>query len=127
MESTGTPTTRLRILVIENNDTGKSTLINKLCGQKDLAEVGGEFTPTEHDKPLMELPCTCSTPNGDVPIIFCDTQGFNDLTTGNRKIAESVADQMKKANVILICHRLYEKVDGTDKEILKRVGKDIWE
>lgn len=114
---TGSPTTNpLRILVIGHNDTGKSSLINKLSGKDDLAEVGDDVTPTEHEKPFMELLCTCPTPNGNIPITFCDTQGFYDMTMGNRMIAEVVAAEMKKANIILICHRLYEK------EIKKYLG-----
>uniref|UniRef100_A0A1X7UFU1 AIG1-type G domain-containing protein n=1 Tax=Amphimedon queenslandica TaxID=400682 RepID=A0A1X7UFU1_AMPQE len=120
---TGSPPTPLRILVIGHNDTGKSSLINKLSGQNDLAKVGDDVTPTKHEKPLMELECVCSTPNGDIPITFCDTQGFYDMTIGNRRIAEAVAVKMKKANVILICHRLYEKVDGTVQEILGELAK----
>ena len=121
---TGSPTTPLRILFIGNNDSGKSTLINKFSGHNNLAVVGDPYNPTLHEKPLMELECMCSTPNGDVPITFCDTQGFSDMTTGNRNIAETVADNMKKANVILICHRLYNnRVDGTVKEILGELAR----
>ena len=122
----GSSTTPIRILFIGNNDSGKSSLINKFSGQ-NLAEVGDGIKPTRHNKPLMELTCTTST--GDVPIdssrsiIFCDTRGFSDMTTGNRKIAESVAGEMKAANVILICHRLYNRFDGTVQEILGELAR----
>uniref|UniRef100_A0A1X7T086 AIG1-type G domain-containing protein n=1 Tax=Amphimedon queenslandica TaxID=400682 RepID=A0A1X7T086_AMPQE len=123
MASSTSPAQPLRILVIGNNDSGKSSLINKLSGRDDLAKVGGRITPTDHEKPLMELECICSTPNGDIPITFCDTQGFSDMTMENRKIAEVVADKMKAANIILICHRLYDKVNGTVREILAELAR----
>uniref|UniRef100_A0A1X7UGQ1 G domain-containing protein n=1 Tax=Amphimedon queenslandica TaxID=400682 RepID=A0A1X7UGQ1_AMPQE len=117
------PEVHLRILFIGKNDTGKSSLINKFSGQ-NLAEVGDGIKPTRHKEPLMELTCTCSTPKGNLPITFCDTQGFYDMTTGNRTIADSVADKMKEANVILICHKLFEeRVDGTVKEILGELAR----
>ena len=106
------------ILVAGINGSGKSSLINKLAQNDNLATVGGTVHPTQHKEPAMKL--KHQFPPG-LAVTFYDTQGFGDLAKGNQKIAEAVVKKMKTANIVLICHKLYSRVDDPVAAMLKEL------
>ena len=110
-----------RILVVGYNASGKSSLINKLAGNDKLAKVGDTISPTQHEKLVMKLEHDLQI-NGDTNSMeFIDSQGFGDPATSDRKIAENIAEKANKVDVVLICHKLYQRVDGKVAEELKEL------
>ena len=104
-----------KILVMGNNGIGKSRLINKFLG-KDEAKVGDTVQPTNHD--VIEEIHHSSTAH-DASITIYDMRGFGDPENPNRSIIESVISKIKDADIIFICHRLYQRVDKHIQKIME--------
>ena len=108
-----------KILVIGHNKIGKSCLINKFIGQ-DKAKVGDSVQPTDHDL-IEEIVFTI----GNKTITIYDTRGFGDIETDNRSIVEAAITKMKQADVILICHKLYGRVENNSKKLLAELVRGL--
>ncbi|XP_011407159.1 PREDICTED: uncharacterized protein LOC105314594 [Amphimedon queenslandica] len=112
---------RMKILVIGHNGSGKSSVINEMVAKK-VAKVGRPEDPTPHD-PIEAHNCTI----GDVDVTIFDTRGFGDPSVTDKKTMEAVT-KIKTVDVVLICHKLYGRVDdATEKELkvlVDRMGND---
>ena len=110
-----------KLLFIGQNGTGKSSLINKIVGA-DMARVGDTIEPTRHNELVMKYPITAEG-EADPLITYYDTQGFGDLNYENSEIADAAREEMKTADVVLICYKLYGRVDRYVTEELKEIAQ----
>lgn len=66
---------------------------------------------------------------GSVPVKIYDTRGFNDSSVKSKKILDKARSTMKTADVVLICHRLYGRIDCAIEEMLNDIvhalGSDL--
>ena len=112
-----------KILIIGNNKIGKSLLINKFIGE-DKAKVCDSVQPTKHEL-TEEIKFTID----NITMTIYDTRGFGDRGTEDRSIVEAAITKMKKADVILICHKLYGSVDRNSEtllnELVRGLGNDL--
>ena len=112
----------MKILVVGHNGSGKSSLINEMLAQ-EVAPVGRPDDQTGHD-PIEEHKCEV----GNVQVIIYDTRGFGDPRVADKKTMEAIV-KIKTVDVVLICHRLYGRVDdATIKEIkvlVDNMGNDL--
>lgn len=116
-----------KILFIGQNGSGKSSLINKIVGV-DMAKVGDTIEPTCHNELVMKYPITAEG-EADPLITYYDTQGFGDLKHEDNEITDAVRKDMETADVVLMCYRLYDRVDRyvTDelKEMTQFLGDEL--
>ena len=112
----------MKILVVGHNGSGKSSIINEILAQK-VAPVGRPYDQTGHS-PIEEHKCEVE----NVPVIIYDTQGFGDPRVADKKTMEAIV-KIKTVDVVLICHRLYGRVDdATIKELkvlVDSMGNDL--
>ena len=113
----------MKILVVGHNGSGKSSLINEMLGGQKVATVGRPDDQTHHD-PIEEHSCKV----GDVDVTIFDTRGFGDPSIKDKKIMESII-KIKTVDVVVICHRLYDRIDdATIKELqvlVDKMGNDL--
>ena len=110
-----------KLLFIGQNGSGKSSLINKVTGC-DVASVGDNIEPNNVSDLVMEYYIT-SEDATDQYIAFFDTRGFGDLDHENEVITDKIRSTMKTADVVLICNKLYGRVDGYVTDELKGIAK----
>ena len=110
------------LLFIGQNGSGKSSFINKIVGKDDMTEVGDTLEPTHHNKLVMKYPITAEH-EGNPLITYYDTQGFGDLDNEDSKIADAIRKEMKTADIVLMCYRLYGRVDRYVTEELKEIAQ----
>ena len=112
----------MKILVVGHNGSGKSSLINEMLA-REVAPVGRPDDQTGHD-PIEEHKCEV----GNVPVIIYDTRGFGDPRVADKKTMEAIV-KIKTVDVVLICHRLYGRVDDTTikeiKVLVDNMGNDL--
>lgn len=111
-----------KILVVGHNGSGKSSLINELLAQKS-AHVGQIHTQTKH-KPIEEYTCTVD----GIEVTILDTRGFGDPEVKNEDTMNAII-KTKEVDVVLICHKLYNRLDRHTTEelqmIVKAMGNDL--
>lgn len=105
----------MKILVAGYNGCGKSTMINSWTDMT-LAEVHVEaaYDPIIH-RLTEEHPIVYE----GVPIRIYDTRGFGDIKLPiNEKNMKAVMDKIDKLDVVLISHKLYDRVDECTMNLL---------
>lgn len=108
-----------KILVVGHNGSGKSSMINELLAQQ-AACVGEVHTPTKH-KLLEEYTCTVD----DIEVTVLDTCGFGGLEVKNEDTMKAIK-KIKEVDVVLICHKLYNRLDQhTTEELQMIVNADL--
>ena len=112
----------MKILVVGHNGIGKSSFINKILGAPK-AKVGNSVQPTEH-KVVDEIHQTVGE-NNDISITVYDTRGFGDAKIKGRSIIESAILKMKTAEIVLICHKLYERFDESSQKLLQEMVRAL--
>uniref|UniRef100_A0A1X7UF99 AIG1-type G domain-containing protein n=1 Tax=Amphimedon queenslandica TaxID=400682 RepID=A0A1X7UF99_AMPQE len=120
-----------RILVVGYNGSGKSSLINKLAGNNNLAIVGDDTKPTQHESLVMKFDHELDPAeiHHTIPVVLFDTQGFGDTTNSDREIADAIVANVKKIDAVLICHKLYQRVDHSItaelEELTRILGNEL--
>ena len=108
----------VRILVVGLTGHGKLSLINKMVG-RDVARVEHGASACQHDKYVMkyELHVSCL---GKLLCVY-DTQGLGDSKVSSEAIFNSIRDELKEVNLMLVCHKLYDKVGEATERMLNQV------
>ena len=102
----------LNIAVIGVTGSGKSSLINILC-RGDVAEVEDGAAPCPHKKYIREHLLRY----GNITMHVFDTRGLSDPKVSAKKIFGSMRKEMKAIDLLIICHKLYSKVDKSAYEV----------
>ena len=121
MASAGSFKNGAKLLFIGQNGSGKSSLINSIIGD-DLTSVGDSIEPNSCHHLIKDYQITADGVT-DEYVSYFDTRGFGDLTVQDRKITNAVRSTMKTADVVLICYRLYGRVDRYVTEELKEMAQ----
>ena len=100
----------MKILVVGHNGSGKSSLINEIVG-KDIATVGGSAQETNHNA-LVKYRCKV----GEVDVTIYDTRGLGDSSLTDKGTMDEIVDGIESIDIVLICHKLYDRVDGIAKK-----------
>lgn len=89
---------RLQIVLAGRSNSGKSSLLNLLCGSKTAITSNIPGTTTDVVEKAMEF-----RPFG--PVLFLDTAGFDDHTELGEKRIEKTRNALKRADILLIVSR----------------------
>uniref|UniRef100_A0A1X7SVF8 AIG1-type G domain-containing protein n=1 Tax=Amphimedon queenslandica TaxID=400682 RepID=A0A1X7SVF8_AMPQE len=112
----------MKILVLGQNESGKSSLINEMLGI-NIATVGKPDHETQYNL-IEELSCKV----GEVEVTVYNTIGFGDPSITEKKTMESIA-KIKTVDIVLICHKLYDRIDDATVKKLKVlvdiIGNDL--
>lgn len=112
----------MKILVVGYNGSGKSSLINEMLA-REVAPVGLSDEQTDHN-PIEEHKCEVE----NVQVTIYDTRGFGDPRVTDKKTMESIVE-IKTLDVVLICHKLYGRVDSATvnelKVLVDNMGNDL--
>ena len=104
--------------MVGHNGSGKSSLINEMLGGKNVATVGRPGLQTHH-YPIEEYRCKV----GDIDVTIYDVRGLGNISITDQKTMKSIV-LIKSIDIVLICHKLYNRVDdATVKEIKVLVDK----
>ena len=104
------------IIIIGLTGSGKSSLINKLC-RGEVADVGDGAMPCQHTEYVKEY----LLKYGSTTMHIYDTRGLSDPTVKAKSIFGKMRKELKKVDLLLLCHRLYSKVDQSTYEMGKKL------
>ena len=101
---------RLKIAVIGRTNSGKSSLINALCGQAvSLVSAESGTTTDPVTKPIEIYPLG--------PCLLIDTAGFGDTTPLGKMRMEKTAETLEKADMVLLV------VNATEQDLAE---EKVW-
>ena len=104
------------IVLVGLTGSGKSSLINKLC-RGEVAEVGDGAIPCQHTEYVKEY----LLKYGNTTMHIYDTRGLSDPTVKAKSIFGEMRKELKKVDLLLLCHRLCSKVDQSTYEMGKKL------
>lgn len=99
----------LRIVVIGQVSSGKSTLVNRLCGEI-VAEA--DMLPTTDKRTVYEI----SLPSG-VEIRLCDLPGIDN----NTKITEQLFNEVVTSDLVIWCLKATQSAKSLDHQLSQRL------
>lgn len=109
--------------MVGHNGSGKSSVINELLA-RPAACVGEAHTSTKH-KSLEEYTCTVD----GIEVAILDTRGFGDPEVKNDDTMKAIKKIKSEVGVVIICHKLYDRIDQHTTEelqmIVKGMGNDL--
>ena len=113
-----TQTAELHILVLGRTGSGKSTLINAMLGDH-LARQSYSATPTAHH---ITEKHHCYI--GETNVFVYDTPGFFDSRISTTELLKQLRkDYPKGFDLIILCHRIIDRVDETTIQSLENLCK----
>ncbi|XP_019857244.1 PREDICTED: uncharacterized protein LOC109585567 [Amphimedon queenslandica] len=108
----------MKILVVGHNGSGKSSLINEMLGGRNIATVGRPDDQIGHD-PVEKHRCKV----GGINVTIYDTRGLSDPLITDQSTMNAIVDGIESIDIVLICHKLYDRIDdATVKELKVLVG-----
>ena len=114
----------VRILVVGLTGHGKSSLINKMVGE-EVAAVEHGASACGHKEKITEYKLSMN----DKTLLIYDTKGLGDIKVSEKGIFKAVRSKLKEVDLMLICHRLYDRAEGATERMLQQVmsqcGKDL--
>ncbi|XP_019857252.1 PREDICTED: uncharacterized protein LOC109585571 [Amphimedon queenslandica] len=105
---------RMKILVVGHNGSGKSSLINEMLGGRNVAVVGRPEDQTHTNNPVEKYELEI----GDVDVTIYDARGLGDPSITDESTMNSIV-KIKTVDIVLLCHKLYDRVDGASVKELK--------
>ena len=114
----------VKLLVIGQTGSGKSTLINTLLGRY-IASVGDELEPE------TETVSVYKEEINDVSVTACDTPGLRDASGKEKNYMNKINSSCDNPDLVLFCLRMDTtrwQDDDTEaiKIVTEHLGKDIW-
>ena len=108
-----------KILVVGHNGSGKSSVINELLARQ-AAIVGEAHTPTKHE-PIEKHKYIID----DIEVTILDTRGFGDPKVKNEDTMKAIRKIKSDVDVVIICHKLYNRLDRHTTEELQMIVKEM--
>ena len=105
----------VKIVVVGPTGSGKSSLINKLLGQ-DLATIDHTAAPCQQAY-VEEYQLKFS----NVTVHIYDTRGLGDPNVDTTKILKEMSNELEEIDLLLVCHKLYNKVDDFTYEMMRKI------
>ena len=109
---------KVDILVVGQTGHGKSTLINKLLGIQAPVTYGPQST---RHKPIESYQVQI----GNTTLTVHDTRGLGDRNYSVDQILQKLKSERKSYDLVLICQRLFDKVDETTQRILNQLAENL--
>lgn len=105
----------VKILLVGPTGCGKSSLINKLLGQ-DLATIDDTAGPCQQAY-VKEYQLKFN----NVTVHIYDTRGLGDPKVDSTKILREMSNELQEIDLLLVCHKLYDKVNDFTCESMKKI------
>ena len=122
----------VKILIIGRTGSGKSTLVNTLFGL-DVAPVEQGGVACQHEELVTKyhlVPISRGPGRRKVIIMIYDTVGLGEEGSKDKKLFHYIKKNVKKVHLLLVCHKLYDKVDHSTANMLQKLAefcqKDIF-
>ena len=114
----------VKILIIGRCGSGKSTLVNTLFGT-EVARVGEGGRACQHADLVTKylLPEKCYDNEKVVQIMIYDTVGLGEKKGKDKAVLEYIKRNVEKVHLLLLCHRLYDKVDHSTEKMLRALAE----
>lgn len=116
---------KINIVVVGLAGSGKTSLISKLCGYEgETLEYELNATLHEHHAKEYQLQREGKT------ISIHDTLGLSDPHVSAKKVLNHLTKDIHEINLLVICLKLYDKVDNAVIEMMENIkkhcGRDIF-
>ena len=111
----------INVMLVGKTGAGKSTLVNTIFGVDTEAKVEHGASACKHDKPVTpyHLPLLNIIEGMSTQVVIYDTTGFGESDKQDNELLKYVKNHVNKIHLLLVCHKLYDKVDSSTARFLK--------